>query len=255
MGPRTGADAAPSVAGMTPVQAHEPFASTLLGATTPVPRAPRDRLPLWVTVTALAIGAALVGCAPAAGSDDPGDHAGAVTSEAAPSTTAAGDVAVAAPEGSLEPEPTEPADATPSEPAFTPDDASAIAVAEEFVRALDITLSAGDSESLLAISATTCGSCADYAETGRSNKAMHETVTGGALTVHSPPEVTAREEAIGALAVTVPLAQEAGERFGRLGESMGTWDAAKYRLHVELVASPTGWLVTGSDSYRIVETD
>jgi len=255
VGPSARADTAPTVAGMTPVQAPEPFASTLLGATTPVPRAPKGRLPLWGTVTALAIGAALAGCAPAAGSDDPGDHARDVTAEAAPSATEAGDVTVAAPEGSLEPEPTEPADATPSEPAFTPDDASAIAVAEEFVRALDLTLSTGDSERLLAISATTCGSCADYAETARSNKALHETHTGGALTVHSPPEVTAREEAIGAVAVTVPLAQEAGESFNRLGESEGTWDAKRFRLHVELVASPTGWLVTGTDSYRITEND
>ena len=253
MGLSARADAAPSVAGMTPVQAREPFAPTLLGATTPVPRAPKSRL-LRGTVIALAICAALVGCAPATGSDDLGDHAPEVTSEAAPSATAAEDVTVAAPEGSLEPEPTEPADAPPSDPAFVAEDASAIAVAEEFVRALDVALSTGDPEGLLAISATTCGSCADYAETARSNKALHETLIGGALTVHSPPEVTAREESIGAVAVTVPLAQEAGERFGRLGESMGTWEAKKYRLHVELVASPTGWLVTGTDSYRI-ETD
>lgn len=224
-----------------------------LGPAGPAPWGLRQRLALHGTV--LAVCAVLAGCAPAVGTDGTGDGAPEATSETGATTTAAGEATATASDGAPEHEPTDPADATPSEPAFTPDDASAIAVAEEFVRALDITLSTGDSERLLAISATTCGSCADYAETARSSMALHETVTGGALTVRSPSEVTAREESIGAVAVEVGFTREAGERFARHGELIGAWDATTFRFHVELVATRTGWLVTGIDSRRIVETD
>ena len=245
---------------MTPVHAHESFTpgtpGPSLGPAGSTPRAPRRHVPLQVT--ALALCAVLAGCAPAAGTDDPGDTAPRVASEVGTPATTGGEGTDAAPAGTPEQDTTAaaaPADAAPSDPAFTPDDASAVAVAEEFVRALDIALSTGDTEGLAAISAATCGSCADYVESARSGKAMHETVTGGALTVHGESEVTEREEAIGAVAVNVPFTQEAGERFARLGESIGTWDTKELRFHVELVASPTGWLVTGTDSFRIVESD
>lgn len=169
----------------------------------------RRRFPLHRWVPALLVGSLLVACAPASGTDAPG--------------------------------------ATPG-PSRTVDDAGALAAAGEFVRQLDIARRTGDPDGLLALSAPSCDTCTELAESARNAKALDETVTGGALSVDSTPEITGRADATGAVSVTVPVTQEAGERLSGPGEPLDAWDSRNYRLHIELIASPTGWRVTATDA-------
>lgn len=166
-----------------------------------------------------------------------------------PVVTATEETPVPTPEETSAAEPTTPpATAGIERPAAMddPGDAGAIAAAEYFALLVHLTLTADVLDEVRAMSNESCEFCSSIASSTEEFLARGSSYVGGEPEIREGTQILGREETMGVIGVSVPIAVQSAEEWSSDGELVGSWDAVETHLYVEVTHTYLGWLVVGA---------